>query len=419
MSPKNPTAVRVLCLIARLNVGGPAKYVGWLMKGLDSQRFQQVLVAGQVGLDEDDMGGWFRRQGIDYLTQPGLGRALNPLQDLRALAGILGVMSRERPHLVATQTSKAGFLGRLAVLLYRPYARLRGWPAPRVIHTFHGHTFHSYFGPFKAGVFLWLERFMARRATDRIVVISPRQLEEIHGVYRVGREDQMALAPVGVDLAPFARPQEGRKRFRAELGAGSDELLIGAVGRVAPVKNYGLFLQVAANLKESRPDLWQRVRFLIIGGGAPEDMKQLAAQAGVLGLGHGVAFLGNRSDPQDFFPGLDLLLLTSLNEGTPLSILEGGACGLPVAATQVGGVPDLLGDEKAGSIEGCTVRERGLTAASGDAPSLARGIAWLLDNPDRARELGQRLSDYVTAEHSLEKLLSTITGLYEEVLERR
>ena len=412
LSPR-PEPLRVLRLITRLNVGGPAKHVAWLMTGLDPERFRQTLVTGRVQPGEDDMGPWLEQAGVDYRVLPGLGRAINPLADLGALARVLGLLVRQRPHILATHTSKAGFLGRAALLLYRPYARLRGWPRTRAVHTFHGHTFHGYFGPWKTRLFLALERFLAHRATWRIVVISPRQLQEIHRRYRVGRRRQFVLVPLGIDLEPFRDSEAGRRRFRSQLGLDPEQVLVGAVGRVAPVKNYPLFLETAARLKKERPQLYRRCRFVLVGGGPPAEMDRLQELARELDIADQVILAGNRDDPENFFPGLDVLMITSTNEGTPVSILEGGACGLPVLATAVGGVPDLLGEVSEEQEGGFCLRRRGLSASSGDAAGLAAGLAWLLDHSSRAAALGASLRDYVHRRHDKARLVRDIAALYQ------
>ena len=409
--------LRVLNLIARLNVGGPAKHVGWLMAGLDPDRFEQRLIAGPVPANEDDMGPWLKSQGVRFKILPSLGREINPAQDLAALRDILAEFKEFRPHLIATHTAKAGFLGRLALMLYGPTAKAKGWPLPKCVHTFHGHVFHGYFGPAKTRLFLFLERLLARRATWRIVAISPRMFEEIHGQYQVGQAGQFVVLPLGIDQAPYADPEPGRSRFRAELGLGQSDFLIGAVGRVAPVKNYGLFLQTAARLKQDHPDLFERCCFTLIGGGSDEEMAQLSQQAEALGLSPKLDFLGNRSDPENFFPGLDALMLTSLNEGTPMAILEAGACGRPVLATAVGGVPDLLGPIEE-QMNGFSVCRRGLSAESGDSTGLAAALAWLLKEPARQKALGGSLKAYVAAQHSRERLLADISSLYESAVDQ-
>ncbi len=405
--------LRVLCLIARLNVGGPARQVGWLMAGLDKERFSQTLAAGRVQGGEDDLGPELAADGLTWIDLPGLGRAINPLKDLAVLIKVLGLLTKQRPHILATHASKAGLVGRSAALIYWPWARLRGWPRLKCVHTFHGHTFHGYFGPLTGRVFLGLERLLARAATWRIVTISPRQYDEIVGQFKVGRAGQAVVVPLGIDLTPFAATSEGRARFRAEMGAGGDEFLVGAVGRLAAIKNYDLFWQTAAQLKQQEPDLFARTRFLLIGGGPAEEIQRLRRAADDLGLAEHAVILGNRDDRQDFFPGLDALMITSDNEGTPVSILEGGACGLPVVSTEVGGVPDLLGEATGEATGGVTTRQRGLTAPKGDAVALARGLARVLIDRQEAAALGGTLKQFVWDNYAKERLVEDIGRLYE------
>lgn len=409
-SPPPDRPLRVLRLIARLNVGGPARHVGWLMQGLDPAAFAQTLAAGPVPAGEDDLGPELAAAGLSWQEMARLGRDISLASDLLCLFQVWGLLCRQRPHILATHTSKAGFVGRAAALLYRPWAWLRGWPRLRCVHTFHGHTFHGYFGPLRGRLFLGLERLLARWATWRIVTISPRQYQEIVEVYRVGRPGQAMVVPLGIDLDPFAEPAAGRERFRAQQGAGPDELLVGAVGRVAAIKNYDLFWQTAARLRETAPALYQRCRFLLIGGGPAAELKRLQAVA--QGLSDRARLLGNRDDRGDFFPGLDALILTSNNEGTPVAILEGGACGRPVLATEVGGVPDLLGAVKEDLGQGLKRRERGLTAPPGDAAALAQGLAWLLTQPERAAALGAALKAYVWDNYAKGRLVADIARLY-------
>ncbi|MCB2185650.1 MAG: glycosyltransferase [Deltaproteobacteria bacterium] len=418
MSEGGPGSLRVLQLITRLNVGGPAKHVAWLMTGLPPERFTQKLVTGSLPPGEDDMGPWCREIGVEFTVLPELGRQVSPLDDLRALAGVFRLLWRFAPHVVATHTSKAGFLGRAALVLYRPLARLCGRPRPGAVHTFHGHTFHGYFSPLTSRVFLAAERILGRLATDRVVVISPEQLREIRDVYRVAPARRFALLPLGIDLAPFADPAPGREAFRRELGLPAGAWLVGAVGRISPIKNYGLFLTAAARARELSPDLASRLHVALIGGGPPEQVAALQSQARDLGLAPVLHLLGNRDDPARFFPGLDALALTSRNEGTPMAILEGGAVGLPVLATAVGGVPDLLGPEEGEAASGVTRRERGLTTAAGEAEALARGLVWLAEHPGAARDLGAALAAEVRRAYSRERLAADTAALYEKVAGR-
>ena len=406
---------RVLRIITRLNVGGPARHVAWLMQGTDPTRFHQTLAAGRVHRGEDDMGPELRGQGLVWRDLPRLGRRISPFNDLATLLAILKMMVELKPHILCTHASKAGLLGRSAALLYRPVAALAGWPRLHCVHTFHGHTFHSYFGPMKSGLFLAMERFLARWGTWRIVTISPLQYREIVETFGVGRPGQAVVVPLGIDLEPFAATQAGRQRFRAELGIADGELVVGAVGRVAPVKNYDLLLHAAAALREQAPEIFARCRFVIIGGGSAGEVKALRENAQKLGLGEKVHFLGNRGDREAFFPGLDLLLMTSNNEGTPLAILEGGACGLPVAATAVGGVPDLLGAAAEDLGGGLTLRGRGITAPAGDAGALARALALVLGDREQAARLGEALKQYVCQNHAKSRLVADIEQLFDQV----
>ena len=408
-----PETIKILRLIARLNVGGPARLMAWLMTGLPKDRFDQILVAGKVAPDEDDLGPWLKEQGIAYRILPQMGRAISPFKDISSLFAIIRLLIKHKPDILATETSKAGFLGRAALLVYRPWARLTGRPLPKAIHTFHGHTFSGYFSPAKARLFLGLERFLARFATWRIVVISPLQFREICHTYKVGNEEQFFTLPLGIDLGQFSQLQKNRDIFRKELGIKEEQKLICAVGRVAKVKNYGLFLEAAAELAKLKPDLFQNCHFAVIGGGLDEDMEQLGQKAGELGINGQVIFCGNRSDPEAFIPGMDILMLTSLNEGTPLAILEAGACGKPVLATRVGGVTDLLGEASQPQLApGLSKLERGLGAESQNSKALAQGLAWILQNPDQAAGLGLALKMHVEKRHTKDVMVKSLAELY-------
>ncbi|MFH1057754.1 MAG: glycosyltransferase [Pseudomonadota bacterium] len=413
VAPVEP--IRVLRLIARLNVGGPARHVAGLMTGLDPAQFAQTLACGVVQAGEDDLGPDLRAAGLDYAPIPSLGRALHPVRDLISLWAVLRLMLRTRPHILDTHTAKAGTVGRAALILYRPLARLTGRPVPRAIHTFHGHTFSGYFGPLATKLFLGIERILAKHATWRIVAISPAMRRELCDTYRVGRAGQYVLLPLGIPLERFGDPGPGRAAFRRELGVAEAETLVGAVGRVAAIKNYGLLLETAAALKAARPELFARTRFAVIGGGDPADLAALQAQAQALGVAERVILAGNQADPARFMPGLDVLCLTSRNEGTPMVILEAGACGVPVLATAVGGVPDLLGEVVEEAPQGYALRTRGLTAMSGDAAGLAAGLARLLEDPHPpglAASLGAALKDHVQAHYDQARLIADTGALY-------
>jgi len=326
-------------------------------------------------------------------------------------------MRRERPAIVHTHTAKAGTVGRVAGLMYRwlTPATLIGRPrACRFVHTYHGHVFHSYYGRVKTRLFLGIERLLARLATDRIVVVSTQQLREINETFRVGQRQQFAVIPLGIDTNAFADWQERRPRLRAELKVSDSELLVGIVGRLTEVKNHALFLRAAASCRVLVKT--RRVRFVIIGDGKLRSA--LEAQAKSLLPVDDVVFLGTRNDPENFYPALDIVALTSLNEGTPLTLIEAMANARPVIATEVGGVVDLLGPiVSTGTAEaGYRICERGLLAKSEDAEGLARGLARFIEDESLRAALGARGRDFVLRNYAKERLLADMAQLYGQLI---
>jgi len=408
--------MKILRVIARLNVGGPARHVVWLSEGLKLMGHETVLVTGVVPAGEDDMNYFAEAAGIKPITIPEMSRELS-LGDLLAAWKIYRLMLRERPEIVHTHTAKAGALGRLAGLMYRwltPSALTRRRPRCRFVHTFHGHVFHSYYSPAKTKLFLAIERLLAR-ATDRIVVVSEQQRREIHEKFRVGRREQFEVIPLGLDLDAFANWKSRRSRVRAELDATDSDTLIGIVGRLTEVKNHEMFLHAAARMKAliAAQSLRTRVRFVIVGDGRLR--VSLESKARELGLMEHIRFLGTRNDPENFYPALDIVALTSLNEGTPLTLIEAMANERPVIATAVGGVADLLG-ASISNADGYTICERGISVKSGDVESFTRGLLCLLqDEPLRTR-LSAAGKDFVNANYGKARLLRDISNLYARLL---
>jgi glycosyltransferase involved in cell wall biosynthesis len=340
------------------------------------------------------------------------------LRDALASWKLFRLMLRERPDLVHTHTAKAGTVGRVAGLLYRwlTPAALMGKPrACRFVHTYHGHVFHSYYGPAKTKLFLTIERALARRATDRIVVLSVQQRREINEDFSVGRPEQFAVVPLGLDLDFFKDWQTRRDLLRKELNAPEDELLIGIVGRLTEIKNHAMFLLAAARVKELNRSArdQRRMRFVIIGDGSLRGT--LEEQARELGLVDDVVFLGTREDPEFFYPALDVVALTSHNEGTPLTLIEAMACERPVVATAVGGVVDLLGERLAGG-DDYTICERGISVESDNVEGFAAGLKRLIREDGLRKDLGRRGREFVVRNYAKERLLDDISKLYEELL---
>ena len=400
--------MKVLRIIARLNVGGPARHVVWLTAGLKPD-YDTLLVAGIVPPGEDDMSYLARQADVTPMTLTEMSREIS-VKDAITVLKLYRLMVRERPDIVHTHTAKAGTVGRVAGFLYRwmTPAILLGRPRRcRFVHTYHGHVFHSYYGPTKTRLFLAIERLLAKLATDRIVVISSQQRNEIHEQFGVGRREQFAVVPLGIDLSIYENWAARREAFRREqLGVGSDEILVGIIGRLTEIKNHQLFLQVAAQLKQISK---KKVRFVIIGDGALRP--QLESQTDALGLREDVLFLGTRNDPENFYPALDIVALTSLNEGTPLSLIEAMANERPVIATAVGGVVDLLGP-KLEAADGYHVCERGVLIEGQNVEGFAAGLERLIEDGAIRRDLATRGLEFVIQNYSKDRLLRDISELY-------
>lgn len=406
--------MKIVRIIARLNVGGPAKHVVWLTRGLRETGWDTLLVAGTVPQGEDDMSYFAAEQGVSPLFLPEMSREISP-KDAVTIWKLFKLFRRERPDIVHTHTAKAGTVGRLAGLLYR-------WLTPSVllgqprkchfIHTYHGHIFHSYYGPFKTQVFVLIEKLLAALATDRIIVISEQQRREINGDFGVGSANQFVVIPLGLDLETFAGWRNHGHSFRDGLGIKSGEILVGIVGRLTEIKNHELFLKLAAEFNSSTGE---SVRFVVVGDGALRS--QLEQRARGMGVTDKVIFVGSRRDLEEVYPGLDIVALTSLNEGTPLTLIEAMANGRPVISTAVGGVVDLLGEATATQPgPGFIVCERGISISSHDPRDFVSGLDHLVANGGLRREIGERGLQFVERQYSKDRLLDDIEALYVNLL---
>ncbi|MEP6718464.1 MAG: glycosyltransferase [bacterium] len=427
--------MKIVRVIARLNVGGPARHVAWLTAATRKAGIESLLVAGRVPPGEDDMTYFATAQGITPVIISEMSREISP-SDVVAVWKLFQLLLRERPDIVHTHTAKAGTVGRIAGWLYRWLTPSALWGRPRpclFVHTYHGHIFHSYYGSFKTKIFLNIERILAHM-TDRLIVISQRQYQEIHEEFGIGRkgqvavirEGQFAIIPLGLDTRMFANWRERRQASRKELGVGETDLLVGIIGRLTEIKNHSLFLEAAALYKQSfglgttKTSGESRIRFIVIGNGHLK--RSLQQQAFSLGLRDEVIFTGLRDDPENFYPALDVVALTSLNEGTPLTLIEAMANARPVIATAVGGVVDLLGNcdpEKANNAEDRKARyivcERGIWVEPNDAENFCKGLNFLLEREDLREEMGERGRAFVEQSYSKERLVADVLALYQEL----
>ena len=398
--------MKILRIIARLNVGGPARHVVWLTEALNDDEFQTTLAAGSVPPGEDDMGYFAQEHNVEPKIIQEMSREISS-SDLRSLWKIYRLIKAEKPNIIHTHTAKAGTLGRAAGFLYKwlvPSA-LTGRPRKvRVVHTFHGHVFHSYYSPAKTKIFLAIERLLARFATDRIIVISKQQREEISSTFRVGRPAQFDVIPLGIEVDTLQTRADSRERVRGEMGLDANEIAIGFVGRLTEIKNISLLLQTARLFLDN-----VNVKFFIVGDGHMR--AELETEAQSLGLGDKVIFLGSRTNISEIYGALDIVALTSLNEGTPLSLIEAMAAGVPVISTGVGGVRDLLGDVMKHG-DGFLVCERGIRIDTFVPEDHKNGLQYLIDNDESRERLAEHGQKFVLASYGKERLISDIKGLY-------
>ncbi len=392
-----PRKIKVLRIISRLNIGGPAIHAFLLTKNLDADKFETLLVTGSLSNTEGDMSFLFDSLEKKPIYIDALQRELNPVKDLIAFIEILKILYKNKPDIVHTHTTKAGASTRFAVFLYGLLTQRK----IKTIHTFHGHVLHGYFGTLKTRVFIRIERILAK-FTERIVVICPLQYHELCHQFKIAPPNKFSIIPLGFDLTQFLDAEAHRGELRKELHIPEDMLLVGMVGRLTAIKNHALFLRSAARVLEKTAN----VRFLIIGDGElAVDLKQLADD---LQIKDRVIFLGWRDDMASVYAGLDLVVLTSFNEGTPVTLIEAMASAKPVVATAVGGVPDIV-------LDGQT----GILAPSGDADGLAVAMTDLLLDPGKRQEFGERGREFVREKYTKERLCADIEKLYGELLSAR
>ncbi len=380
--------IRIMRIIARLNIGGPSIHVTLLSEKLSAPDYESILVCGNIEANEGDMQYFAEMRGVKPLIIPELGRSLNPVYDLHTIYQLYRLMRDLKPDVVHTHTAKAGFVGRVA-------AWLAGVPV--IVHTFHGHVFKGYFSPFTTRVFIMLERLTARMS-DTVITLTEGLRRELTDEYRITRKGRITVLPLGLDLEAFARVPRKSGDFRRAFNIPADVPLVGIVGRIVPIKNHQLLLQAALKVKETIPNTC----FVIVGDG--ELRGEIEAEVERLGLRGCVTFTGWVRDVAPVYSDLDALVISSRNEGTPVSVIEALSARCPVVTTAVGGLPDLL---DRGAL--------GMLVPSDDADALADAITkTITDPPDTRRAQSLMLDRY-----SIDRLVKDLDGLYRGLLAKK
>ena len=385
--------VKVLRVIARLNVGGPALHVAYLTEGLADRGYDTTLVAGSLARGEESMAHVAEQRGVRIITLPHLAREISPLNDALAVWRLAELIRKERPQILHTHTAKAGAVGRVAALLAgdaRP---------PIVVHTFHGHVLRGYFNPLTTLGFRLLERWLAG-ITTKLIAVSPEVRDDLVRL-GVGPRDKFAVIRLGIELEErVGGGDEVRRETRRQMGVAPDAFVVGWVGRMTAVKRTDDVLLAFRELLDRDVDAW-----LCLVGDGP-DRGHLERRAHELGIVRRCLFLGYQDDVAPYYEAIDVLLLPSVNEGTPVSVIEALAAGRPAVATRVGGVPDVVRD----GVDGFLVEV-------GDAATLADRLAELAADGERRAEMGRAGRGRVLERYAVDRLVDDVDRLYRRLLD--
>lgn len=396
--------MKIVRIIARLNIGGPARNAVLLSQSAKRKaqsqeagcNWETVLVCGDVGKGEGDMTYLARERGVEPVIVPGLGRELSLWHDWRAFWRIYKIISTEKPDIVHTHTAKAGALGRMAGIAHSSWLMAHGLykKRPLLVHTFHGHVLHSYFGKVKSLFFICIEKVLAL-FTDRIITVSKSLKDELVRKFRIAPEGKFSVVELGFELDEL---------LRMPVKGDAETVNVGIVGRLTAVKNHRMFLRIAGKLMAYSSWPKGKIRFIIIGDG--ELREELEGYAGELGVEKMVEFRGWVKELKEIYGEMDIAALTSLNEGTPVSIIEAMAAGRPVVATDVGGVRDVVKHGKSGYL-----------VEPGDEKGFAERMKELVNDTEKRTKFGERGRESVGGRFSKERLVEDTERVYREILE--
>jgi glycosyltransferase involved in cell wall biosynthesis len=390
VSPEEP--IRVLRVIARLNMGGPAIHVASLAAGLEERGYHTTLVAGSLARGEDSMAFLADRLGVSVVSVPEIQREVSVLHDARSIFRVAQLIRETRPHILHTHTAKAGAIGRLAALSAGP-AR-----PPVVVHTFHGHVLKGYFDWPRTEFFRQIERALAR-SSDALVAVSPEVRDELVALGVAPRE-KFAVVRLGIPLHERLGDATSDLDYRRLYGIGRHAFVVGWVGRMTAVKDTGAALEILRSLRDRGVDA-----VLCMVGDGP-DREQLEKIARELGVARSCFFIGYQPDVAGFYRLFDAFLLPSVNEGTPVSAIEALAAGTPVVANRVGGVPDVVRD----GLDGYLV-------SVGDVEGAAGKLALLANDDALRKQLGESGRARVLERYAVSRLVDDVDRLYRSLLE--
>jgi glycosyltransferase involved in cell wall biosynthesis len=391
---------KVLRIINRLNLGGPTYNAAYLSRYL-APEFETMLVAGIKEKKEESSEFIVRKMGLNPVYIPEMRREINPVNDIIAYRKIREIIRNHKPDIVHTHAAKAGTIGRLAAINQK---------VPVILHTFHGHVFHSYFNPLKTGLFKSIERYLAKRST-RIIAISDLQKHELCNIHHICNPENTVVIPLGFELDRFRKNQsELRQKFRNMYQLEDDTVAIGIIGRIVPVKNHELFVRSIAGLKNKTS---RKFRAFIIGDGDDKQKtEELAVSLGLtIGSSSGttshsdIVFTSWIIDIERALAGMDIIAMTSLNEGTPVSLIEAQAANKPVVSTDVGGIGNVV-------IPGQTA----LLSPSGDLNGFISNLTMLVESPEVRLDMAGKGWEFVKNRFHYNRLVEDTRTLYRSLL---
>ncbi|MCK4662099.1 MAG: glycosyltransferase [Bacteroidales bacterium] len=391
---------KVLRIINRFNLGGPTYNAAYLTKYM-SDDFDTLLVGGPKEESEDSSEYIVKNLGIEPLIIPEMRRAINPFNDIRAYRKIKNIIDSFKPDIVHTHASKAGTLGRLAALRSK---------VPVIIHTFHGHIFHSYFRSYKTQVFQNIEQNLAKRSS-KIIAISEKQKYDLSEIYNITKAENIEVIPLGFDLDKFQENSiQKRIEFRRKYNISDNEIAIGIIGRLVPIKNHELFLM---SIKYVQQNSRKKIRAFIIGDG--ESRNILEKKSNDLKIDYIDSKKENRKatltytswikDIDNAYAGIDIVALTSLNEGTPVSLIEAQAANKPIVSTNVGGIENVVIPEKTA-----------LLSKNGDSSDFSNKLLALTENDELRNNMSQQGWTHVKDKFHYSRLVDNTKNLYYNLL---
>jgi glycosyltransferase involved in cell wall biosynthesis len=383
--------LRVIRVIARLNMGGPALHVSYLTRGLQPRGYDTTLLAGELARGEDSMAFVADDLGVEVVHVAHLHREISPLHDPVSVKRLVQEIRRVRPHILHTHTAKAGAVGRLAALLAgdaRP---------PVIVHTFHGHVLRGYFDPLRTQLFRETERTLARHTT-RLIAVGPQVRDDLVEL-GVAPAEKFAVIRLGIDLDQRVLAGTGRAELRRLFGVPEDRFVVGWIGRMTGIKRVPDLIDAFARIRARGVE----ATLCLVGDGPDRDAaERLAHERGVV---RDVLFVGYQRDVAPYYSMFDVLMLASANEGTPVVAIEALAAGRPVVSTRVGGVPDVVSDG-----------ETGLLVPEGDVEGLAAALERLASDPEVRRRYGERGRAIVVPRYRVDRLVDDVDRLYRELL---